>query len=301
MKDNYNQSLYISKINQVQDYIESHIGEPLSLEKLSNMVYFSPFYFNKLFRFITGETLYQYIQRIRLEKSIFLLKSDSSKSISDISLDVGFSNQASFAKAFKKTYGINASAVRKIDVENIIPKNRTEDLLRNEERFGQFLIPKEVRVQTIPAKELIYIRYTGAYKGNTDLFLNLFTKIYKWADEKNLIKPITNWMVIYHDQSDLTEDAKLRLSVCLEVEKPIETSGEIGAYHLESGKYAVGCFEVDETEYQSAWDYMLFNWLPNSRYKISDRLAFEYYSSNHKAENVNKRVVEICIPIEYMN
>lgn len=318
MIGDYNQEQYISKINQVQDYIESHISEPLSLEQLAGMVHFSPFYFHRLFRFVTDESLYQYIQRIRLEKSIFLLQSDPNKSITDIGLDVGFSNQASFAKAFKKAYGVSASAFRKISGdsltdkvdfesitasgESILFQNRVKNMLRDyEQRLSQIVLPQDVRIQTIPAKELVYIRYAGAYKGDKDLFMNLFTRLYQWANERNLIKSISNWVVIYHDQSDLTEDDKLRLSVCLEVDKSIETSGEIGAYHLASGNYALGRFEVDETEYQSAWDYMLFRWIPKSGYKVSDRLAFEAYASNHQAEGQNKIVVEICIPIESIN
>ncbi|MEN8905670.1 MAG: GyrI-like domain-containing protein [Clostridiales bacterium] len=97
------------------------------------------------------------------------------------------------------------------------------------------------------------------------LFEKLFKKLYLWANERSLIKDISNWVVIYHDQSDFTEDEKLRISVCLEVDKLVNTEGEIGFYHLDSGNYVVGVFEVDESEYQYAWNYMLFEWIPKSR------------------------------------
>ena len=61
---------------------------------------------------IVGETLNQFIQRIRLEKAASQLIDNPKKSITEIAFDCGFSGSATFARAFKESFGISASQYR---------------------------------------------------------------------------------------------------------------------------------------------------------------------------------------------
>jgi len=105
-------SEHIRNINRVQDHIECNLARPLTVDELAAVAHLSPFYFHRLFSYVTMETLHGYIKRIRLEKAAFLLVADPSKSITQIALDVGFANPSSFAKAFKLEYGASASQFR---------------------------------------------------------------------------------------------------------------------------------------------------------------------------------------------
>ena len=58
---------YRMRINRTIDYIRAHYAEDLSLEKLASIACFSKFHFHRLFRAVVGETLNDYVQRIRLE------------------------------------------------------------------------------------------------------------------------------------------------------------------------------------------------------------------------------------------
>ncbi len=68
-KQKYLREEYISRINRVMDYIEVNIVQDLSLENLAEVANFSRFHFHRIFRAMVGETLHQFIQRIRLEKA----------------------------------------------------------------------------------------------------------------------------------------------------------------------------------------------------------------------------------------
>lgn len=114
LRKNFLREEYKSRINKVQDYIESNVGEELSVIKLSEVANFSPYHFHRIFSVLSGETLYQYIQRIRLEKSANNLLANHKKPIADIAPECGFTNQASFARAFKKYFNISAGDWRKI-------------------------------------------------------------------------------------------------------------------------------------------------------------------------------------------
>lgn len=95
--------IYIERINTVQDYIEKHLDEELSVQQLSKIASFSEYHFQEF----TSESLYRFVKRLRLEKAIFLLRSNRKLTIQDIAFSVGFSNQASFAKALKEEYQLN--------------------------------------------------------------------------------------------------------------------------------------------------------------------------------------------------
>ena len=174
---------YKSRINKVQDYIESNIGEELSVIKLSEVVNFSPYHFHRIFAALTGETLYQYIQRIRLEKSAYILLANPKKSITDIALECGFTNQASFARAFEKYFNISAGEWRKnpklqksknckiesksCKMDSNLGKELLEDILYNSvvrkkinwREYSMTNISFNVEVKEIPDLHVVYIRH----------------------------------------------------------------------------------------------------------------------------------------------
>ncbi len=290
--------IYIEKISIVQDYIEKHLDEEINVRQLSKIASFSEYHFQRIFKQFTSESLYSFIKRLRLEKAVFLLRSNSKLTIQDIALSVGFSNQASFAKALKEKYKLKASQIRKmkdLEINQMINENRTNGkVLLNDSYYYK---PIEVNIQMMEPQKVLYTRYTGAYKGNSDLFSKLFTKLNCFANRNGLINQETKWFVIYHDYSDLTMEEKLRLSVCISIKNDGINHGEFCCMELSGGKYAVGKFLLGESEYQGAWNYMISKWLPDSGYLPDDRFCFEYYPPQEEQDDDSKRVVEIFLPI----
>jgi AraC family transcriptional regulator len=104
---------YRSRLNRTIDYIHNHYDEDLNLTILAEVACFSKFHFHRIFRAMVGETLNDFVQRIRLEKSITKLTTELNKSITEIALDCGFSCSQNFAKIFKAHYGMTPSIFRK--------------------------------------------------------------------------------------------------------------------------------------------------------------------------------------------
>ncbi len=300
---NESRQVYLSKINKVQDYIESHLEDELCIQLLAGIASFSEFHFQRIYRQITGESLYGFIKRLRLEKAVFLLRSSHKRTIQDIALSVGFSNQASFAKALKERYGVNASEFRKMQEQEM--NKLVGEVSRNgkvSEDNMQYNNPMEVNIRTIDPVRIVYVRHTGAYKGDQDLFQTLFDRLYHYAEHQGLIHSGTQWFALYHDYSELTEEFKLRVSIGVSVgeelsrKEEISCTGEFGSTEIAGGKYAVGRFLLDNEEYQGAWNYMISKWLPESGYMPDDRLCFESYPSEEEGTD-RRRIVEIFIPI----
>jgi len=157
--------------------------------------------------------------------------------------------------------------------------------------------PMELYVKSIEPTKVVYIRHTGPYKGDSNLFQELFCKLYVYASSRNYIRNDSKWFAVYHDFGDLTMEEQLRLSVCMSTDEDVKTDGEFGSMILEGGKCAVGRFLLKSNEYQLAWNYMLSKWLPESGHAADDRMFFEYYPPQEYYEDKEEKVVEIFIPI----
>ncbi|MCI8772238.1 MAG: AraC family transcriptional regulator [Lachnospiraceae bacterium] len=91
------------KLKLVLDYIELHYPEPISISELAKLCYFSEYHFMRFFKKHMNMTCVEYINNLRLEKSVEMFEQGNS-SIMDVSLSVGFRNLSYFHRAFKKKY-----------------------------------------------------------------------------------------------------------------------------------------------------------------------------------------------------
>jgi len=301
---------YVSRINKVFDHIESHLDEDMTLDELARVACFSKFHFSRVFAAMTGETLFQFISRIRLEKAAALLVGDMNKSITDIAFQVGFSDISIFSRNFKQYFGISAAEYRKNKLSNI-SQNESNHGQRNDRIIPYYCsvthqmkwrttmkLNKSIDVTTLPNMTVAYVRYVGPYKGDGALFEKLFNKLFGWAGPKGLLaNPDLKTIIMYHDAPEITDEAKLRTSVCVTVPEDTKVDGEIGKMNIEGGLYAVGRFKVKTDEFQLAWDTMCGQWLPESGYLPDDKPCFEMYPEEMK-DGVH--TVDICVPVKAM-
>ena len=106
------QNRNLASVKIVLDYINEHYREDLTVKELAELSNYSEYYFMKLFKQYTGKTVASYLNDFRLEKAkALLLHTDSS--ITDIALDVGFSNTSYFIKKFQQANQLSPHKYRK--------------------------------------------------------------------------------------------------------------------------------------------------------------------------------------------
>lgn len=102
----------IQKLVPAFEYIDQHYGmQELSLETVSDVLGLNPAYFCRIFKRATGHGFTEYLNNVRIAKSESLLR-DTSLSILDISLEVGFSSVSYFNRVFKKIKNCTPSVYR---------------------------------------------------------------------------------------------------------------------------------------------------------------------------------------------
>ncbi len=104
------------KLLPVFEYIDLKYSEKISLADLSNVMHLNESYLCRLFKEITGKGISDYLNYVRVYKSVQLLKSDNT--LSEIADACGFLSLAYFNKVFKKYKGYTPGEFRKLGISN---------------------------------------------------------------------------------------------------------------------------------------------------------------------------------------
>lgn len=100
-----------SAFDHVIDYIEENICEDINYEEVAKMMGVSVFHFQRLFSFLTGIPIAEYIRCRRMTLAGFEVQKSSEKII-DIALKYRYESHSSFSRAFQLFHGVTPSAVR---------------------------------------------------------------------------------------------------------------------------------------------------------------------------------------------
>ncbi|NQX58709.1 response regulator transcription factor [Paenibacillus qinlingensis] len=99
-------------VHQIVSLIDRSFSRPLTIEDIAKQVYLSPNYVRTLFKEKTGETILEYLTRVRIHHAAELLK-DKSKKIHEIAASVGYENVSYFCSVFQKFKGTTPNEYRK--------------------------------------------------------------------------------------------------------------------------------------------------------------------------------------------
>jgi len=107
-----NAGLPAARLKRVLAYIDSHLDENITLAELARNANLSLYYFATLFRESTGFSPHRYILHRRVIRARELLR-NTSLSVLDVSLDLGFQHQNNFARAFRRITGMTPTCFRR--------------------------------------------------------------------------------------------------------------------------------------------------------------------------------------------
>ncbi|MBE6022578.1 MAG: AraC family transcriptional regulator [Cellulosilyticum sp.] len=298
------QKEYMRRIHATQDYIEKHIGESMSIEELAYVAGFSKYHFSRIFRSILQEPLAHYVNRIRMERAVFLLAHREDMNVTDIAYELGFTDSAIFSRGFKHYYGMTPREYRDTYSKNckdsFLLSDYNKTTVKKEWAHDKFPIKGNITIVTLEEKQLAYVRHIGTYETLAKAYEGLIQTLFQEANKQKLLEEDYWVLAIYHDNPEFAEETQFRTSLCLTVPKNqrIQEDGILGSMKLEGGLYAVGHFEIYRHQYGDAWNYMYQEWLTCSGYVPRNTYPFEVYCNEPTGEEDCIHIVEIYVPIE---
>jgi len=317
------QNEYVHRLNRVIDYIQAHPTEDLNLTKLASIACFSKYHFHRLFHDRIGETLNDFIQRIRLEKAVHHLASSRDKSITTIALENGFSSSQQFSKAFKALYGYTPSHFRKNfnweDWKNAM-KTAGEKELHEYDHNAKFFHSRYVNQQKLSSKDIrgsdkklqvnivelqpfrvAYVRSIGPYSKKT--VSPAFEKLNRWADPKRLQEAGMIILGVYWSNPFTTPEDKMIFDACITVPESIKADKWVNTQILPGGRYAVYRCEIENTHPEknnsaSAWMSLTLNWMIHSDYVPDKGPMYQFHCHDPEGHPLKHETHDLCMPIK---
>lgn len=253
-------------MNDMIDYIESNLTENIEYKKLARIVGVSEYSLKRIFLFLTGVSLSEYIRKRRLSKAYEELKMTNIKVI-DLAMKYNYDSAISFARSFKSLFGVTPTECRKSDMKY---KQFSVITLRkngNTEHEINYEIKKF-------NKKIIYC--FEAHEKNHDDLLFRIRELYKRLRD-NGIRDIFDENGMYGISICDDENDEYYYYVGSEVKLPCTKKIEI-----EQGTYAV--FEVgviDQKEITKVYDYIYNRFIKSTDYIILNKPEIELYTKDN--------------------
>jgi AraC family transcriptional regulator len=289
-------SEYARRINRVIDYLRGNLDRQVKLEELAKVACFSEFHFHRIFGAISGETLNNFTNRLRLEKAARLLRY-SDQNLIDIALECGFSSSATFSRTFRSGYDTSPSQFRK---NGEIKKSKICKELFPQDTYGLPMSAEEkraafsVRLIDIPERQVAYIRVTNAFE--LDRVLAALKTVIEWAKSQDIFSQgILFGMTV--DDPHVTPKHLYRYEVCLASSFPFECMEGMSKLKMPAMRYAVLEVSGDIHKVATAWDYLYRDWLINSAYEPEHAPALEVFLDKESATDWSHFELELCLPI----
>jgi len=102
---------WLDRMKNVMEYIESNLADIISYDEIARRACCSTYHFQRMFPFITGVSLSEYIRRRRLTLAAFELQTTDAKVI-DVAMKYGYESPEAFARAFKNLHGVMLISAR---------------------------------------------------------------------------------------------------------------------------------------------------------------------------------------------
>ncbi len=102
----------LAQMNEALHYIERHLTGEIDFAEMSRIACCSEYHFRRMFSFLAGMPIGEYIRRRRLTLAASLLK-DSDERVIDLALRLGYESPDAFAKAFQTMHGVTPSQAKR--------------------------------------------------------------------------------------------------------------------------------------------------------------------------------------------
>lgn len=272
-------------VNQAIDYILFHMEDDLSLEAVAEHCHFSKYYFSRIFKEQTGESVYGFIKRTRLQQSAFRLKTEKMRPITEISADYGYSS-SNYSSAFRTHYHMTPVSFRRksesLSMEHPFFHHESWEAESFEE------CGRKITVKEMPDYRVVYERRFGSYEGLCGQWEKFIQKYQDYISERTLFLERT------YDDPAVAKEERCLSDICMSVEEDclLENTSVI-----EGGKCAVYDFKGSMKHIYAAYQTIFLVWMPRTGYVMDgSRSLFDVYHAVD--EDKGYLELDICIPVK---
>ena len=279
---NSTENIYKQKANQVIDYVSVHLHKPLQLDMIASHINVSERQLLRIMHFSLNESLSAYITRQRMERAVMYMQTEELNFV-ELADMVGYDNDQSFSKSFKKHFGISPKVyLNELQMRLKRGTNSSSDI--------QHCLHSEIIEEDT---ELVYIRVFGKY-GEDEPYKIAWDKLANFLKSNDALSEKTRFIGISFDDPNVTMTDKCRFYACASISKSIRPTKEFGILQLRKGRYAVYTLKGSYSKLQEFYNTIGIS----SEYLLRHGVAFEEYLNSPQNTKEDDLLTKVFIPIK---
>ena len=284
----------LKRMNEALSYIGENLTNDIDSKEVTRIALCSEYHFQRMFSFLAGVTLSEYIRRRRLTLAAFELNNRSIRVI-DVAIKYGYSSADSFARAFQGLHGITPSEARNNGQSLKAYPRMTFQLSIKGGNEMNYRIEEKEAFSIVGIKKRVPIIFNGVNPEISAMWKSLDGEIISKLKELSNAEPIGLLSASTNFSEDRMEE-KGELDHYIGVATNNECPSDLIELRVAASTWAV--FEAvgpfPET-LQNVWGRIYSEWFPSSNYEIAE--GPEILWNENKDVTSTKFKSEIWIPV----
>lgn len=283
----------LQEFNHLMDYIETHLTKEISGKDISKIVGLSDYHFKRMFSYMAGMSLNEYIKNRRL--SVANVELINGAKVTEISFKYGYQSIEGFSRAFREWSGFLPSEVAKNKIQKSFPKFSFFIDIRGGISM-EFKIEKKEKFHIVGVSKKVPIQFEGVNNAILELAQSITEQQRNEMRQLADLYPHQVLNVSYDfDDGFLEEKGYLThmIGFATSKENPFDDLEQIT---IEESLWAIfpnrGPFPVT---FQETNAKIYSEWLPSSDYEIADIPGISFTQHNGPSENIYS---EIWMPVK---
>lgn len=291
---------YDSVIQDSLVYIQEHIEDKLTVEKIAAHVGYSPFHFCRIFALTQNMTVKEYVRKCRLNLARKELNGENK--ILDVAISYGFATASGFTKSFHKEFGYTPTSyiVRMMDVNDEFI-HRIEDIIEE----PQLLYKEAFKVAGYGTQ----VNLSDTYNNDLAAYWDHYEEAYLEEKMYRQLKPPKHGEVGVCIPNHDSEQATYLFGVV--VDDFSRMTKDMLSVTIPEGLYAVfqtppinnvktaDTYDKDPLSIavKETWRYIFTTWIKQSAYVLDEsRMSYEYY--DERCHGLEDAIMEIYVPLK---
>jgi AraC family transcriptional regulator len=283
-----------ARIGQARAFMRAHAAEPLTLARVAGEVCVSPFHFARLFRALTGETVFHYVTRVRLQAAMRMLIDAPHRPVTDIAAAVGYDAASSFNKVFRKSLGTSPTAFRALSgVARATLVARLEDPDMSPRAGLDLDTRPEFRERT--ARRFLFVRRRGRCDEEAP---RAWAELHRLVPRMHLLGDRIECVGASYDEDGAVAEHVHRYEAGVVVDGAVQAPAGLMSGTLPGGRYAVFRYRGAYANIGRAFDTLFRGWVVETGATFRSAPCLEIYLNDPRTVPTAELVTELCLPVE---
>jgi AraC family transcriptional regulator len=283
----------LKHMNDALTYIEENLENDIDMAEIAKIARCSEFHFKKMFSYLAGITLLEYVRRRRLTMAGFELKGQHMKVI-DVAIKFGYHSPDSFAKAFYQLHGINPSEVNKTGKSLKSFPRMTFQLTITGGSELNYRIEKKEAFTIVGIKERIPLVYKGENPAITEMLTKITGDVYSKLKSLANVEPLGGYSASFNIRERENEE-KAELDHLIGVATTKKDLLGLDSLHVAASTWVIFTVLGNPANIQEVWGRIYTEWFPSSNYQVVEGSEILFTDRDSSSPNYKS---EIWIPVE---